>query len=534
MKKIFIYTAIFVTIATACSKLENKPIQKGDEKDSDVKMVTEKVTGTRESSSKVTISNDATPAFSWTVGDNIAVHVTNGVTNKYVFTSDAGASGASTSAATASFTVAYEEGYARDAFAIYPSTIVSASAANYGQSGQPLDVTLPSSYTLDQVTGTTSPCPMIATNTAGSGWTFKQLCGLLRLTVNNIPPSAKRLEIDFDGKKVSGDFSLAAPVSPETSFIATSDDETHDIITIIKDGSDVTLNNNAWLDGLVLNISLPTGTYTNIIITAYDALSGGKALLSMTRPFAYTASKTRGKKQTASFPVFSVSASKRVLFAPGNLQYNSVETPKWRFAEHQYTMIGAARWSTSGWMDAFGWGTWTGDSPNPTNTSTNSSDYTWDSKDFVGDPTGNGYTWYTLSQSEWSYLISRSYIVTITDLGTGVYGAILLPDDWPSPTSLPTLTNIRTYDAGNKITLDQWKGFENYGAVFLPAAGNYSKNSPYDNNNPNKLRYLSGTSKDGTNAYIFKSNNSKYTPAIEVNYDVKASKFSVRLVREVE
>lgn len=303
MKKIFYCIAMLAFVAVACNKVEINPSQGGDELSPvEKKMITEIVSGNRGSSTKATIADDA--SFAWTAGDNIAVHVSNGTSGKYVFTSDTGASGANvddTDPSTASFTVVYEDEYSRDAFAIYPCSIVAADAPNYGQSGTSLDITLPGSYKLAEVSGTTTPCPMIAINKPDSNWDFYQLCGLLRLTMNGIPPSAKRLEIDFNGNKVCGDFSIDSP-TPGTSAIATTAGDTHDVITIIKDGDDVTLNNDAWLDGLVLNIPLPVGEYTNITITAYDALTDGNIILTTTRPFAYSASNQRGIKRTVSFP----------------------------------------------------------------------------------------------------------------------------------------------------------------------------------------------------------------------------------------
>ena len=293
MKKIFFYVALFVAVSTACSKTEIEPAQTGEEPDVEVKMITETVTGGKGTSTKATIAN-SDASFKWSVGDNIAVHVSNGATNKYVFTSDAGASGASAAAAKATFTVVYPEGYSRDAYAVFPSTIVSETAANYGQSGTALDVTLPASYTLAQVSGETSPCPMISTNTAGSGWDFYQLCCLLRLTVNDIPATAKRLEIDFDGKKVCGDFSIADPISPSASAIATVNDAEHDIITITKNGSNVTFGETS----LVLNIPLPTGSYSNISVVAYDALSGGTPLKYGNLAFPYTATNIKAVRRT--------------------------------------------------------------------------------------------------------------------------------------------------------------------------------------------------------------------------------------------
>jgi len=260
-------------------------------------MITEIISG-RQVATKATI-NDETAAFAWTVGDNIAVHVSNGTTNKYVSTADKGASGASVAAASAQFTVIYEADYSRDCFAIYPSTLVSTVAASdsYGQDADhPLVVTLPSSYTLTQVSGTTSPCPMISTNESTSdGWDFYQLCSLLRLTVSEIPTTAKRLEIDFNGKKVCGEFSIALPVMPGTSVIATSDDHANGVITITKNGENVTLDETS----LDLNIPLPTGNYNKITVIAYDALTGGKALKGWTVAFNYTAQNKYATKKEA-------------------------------------------------------------------------------------------------------------------------------------------------------------------------------------------------------------------------------------------
>ena len=293
MKRPLYYIAIVA--AVACGKIEenNNSSSSDLEHVTGRQMITEIVSGSREEDTKATIGN-TTPTFAWTVGDNVAVHVSNGATNEYVVTT----SGASAAAASAKFTVEYEEGYSRDAFAVFPSSLVSATAANYGQSGHSLDVTLPGSYTLAQVSGETSPCPMISANEAGSGWHFYQLCGLLRLTVKDIPATAKRLEIDFDGKQVWGDFSIASSVVASTAVISTAADGAHDIITITKDGTDVVLGETS----VVVNIPLPTGTYSKITVKAYDALTGGNATLSPSQTFAYSASKTKGVKRTATFP----------------------------------------------------------------------------------------------------------------------------------------------------------------------------------------------------------------------------------------
>ncbi len=318
MKKILFYAASLVAVATACNKINSEPAGDVDEPASGVKMIIETVTARQGTSTKATISN-ADASFAWTEGDHIAVHVSNGT---YVYTSDEGASGASEAAAKASFKVAYPEGTSRDAFAVYPSTIVAKDAANYGQDGAPLDVTLPDSYTLAQVSGETSQGPMIATNTPDAGWDFYQLCGMLRLTVNGVPASAKRLEIDFGGKQVSGDFSIATPVVPNTSVIATSGDPAHDVIKITKDGTDSALGATS----LVVNIPLPVGAYANITITAYDALEDGEAIFTAPRPFAYTASNQRAVRRTVSLPSFST-AFRGYEVSTGILKRDASTTP---------------------------------------------------------------------------------------------------------------------------------------------------------------------------------------------------------------
>ncbi|MBQ3677498.1 MAG: hypothetical protein II926_09075, partial [Bacteroidales bacterium] len=58
--------------------------------------------------------------------------------------------------------------------------------------------------------------------------------------------------------------------------------------------------------------------------------------------------------------VFTVAKGKQVYFSQANLQYNA-SSNVWRFAEHQYDIIGEDNSNISksynGWIDLFGWGT---------------------------------------------------------------------------------------------------------------------------------------------------------------------------------
>lgn len=197
---------------------------------------------------------------------------------------------------------------------------------------------------------------------------------------------------------------------------------------------------------------------------------------------------------------FSVSASQRVYFSQGNLQYRA-STAQWRFATNQYDYIGNANSNISpnysGWIDLFGWGTsgW-----NPGNTYYSPWDSDGSCADCYGPPGPNSLTgyyansdwgvynaisnggniegrWRTLTTSEWEYVFrlrsTSSGIRYAMAQVAGVNGMILLPDDWNS--SYYTLYDINSIGASfssNVIGLSVWtNSLQLHGAVFLPAAG---------------------------------------------------------------
>ena len=551
MKKNIIYIAALALLAAACSNEDSLVTNPANNGAGDVKMITETVSATNgDEATRAAVDADA--KFTWTAGDQIAVHVSDG---KY-YTTEALAAGGSNSA---TFTVNYPDGETRDAFAVFPASIVATDATNYGQSGKALDVTLPSSYTLAEVNGTKTPCPMIATNATGSGWTFKQLCGLLRLTVNNIPASAKRLEIDFNGKKVQGAFSIASDVTPGASTIVTSaTDGTDDIITITD------LGLSSWTDGMVLNLPLPTGEYAKVTVTAYS--SSDIAILTITRPFKdsgnYTAARAKGRKLTASLPVFSVSASKKVTFAPGNLQATTTDLGTswtWSFAEHQYDYIGDA-------------------THNPNSINSQLTSTPGESKAngivdlFYRSVTGNGYGiittsessyygasfidwgvltigsypanyWISLSEKEWNYVVgkdypSRSPSATVNGIANArgtkavvnsVNGFILFPDRYEGPTANvgtdivwgAGINSTGTSGWNTTCTLTGWNILEEAGCMFLPAAG-------YRNGSSLSEVGSYGHYKHATYWRAFRFNNAGYDPT---QSDGRAG--SVRLVHDL-
>ncbi|MBP5259454.1 MAG: hypothetical protein J6Z12_02315 [Paludibacteraceae bacterium] len=215
---------------------------------------------------------------------------------------------------------------------------------------------------------------------------------------------------------------------------------------------------------------------------------------------------------------FSVSATKRVFFSKGNLQYNC-QTGLWRFAEHQYDVIGLNNtnsvdnpkyfqwislfaWGTSGWHDPNDDGNThymphehtvaaTGVTNNPTgygpsfvNASTDLSlvgtyaNYDWG----VHNPISNGGNqrglWRTPTKAEWDYVI-KSRPDAKKKLGAAavneVNGIILLPDEFELPDTLTFASweeiGVKLSFTDNTYTAGQWKAMERQGALFLPVEG---------------------------------------------------------------
>ena len=568
---------VALAVLTAACSNEDDSILSGLENSysDDVKMITETITATNgDGATRAAVAADA--SFTWTAGDQIAVHVSDG--NYY--TTTALAAGDYTN--TASFSVTYPDGQSRDAFAVYPASIVAADAANYGQSGASLDVTLPGSYTIAEVSGTTTPCPMIAENT-GSDWEFKQLCGMLRLTVRGITAEASYLKIDFNGKKVQGAFSIANTVTAGTSTIATSATTgTDDIISI----TGLTGAANIY----DINLPLPTGEYTDVTVTVYN--SSDAEIKTITRPLkasgTYTAARAKGRKLNAVLQsAFSVSSSKMVYFSLGNLQATTTDgsTWTWGFAAHQWDYIGGTDFnngqktgnmlingdgtlseSDTYTVDLFSWvgasnTTWDGALGSAGNAAmhgiTNSS--ALNSTDGYGNAVENlksdwgntisdSYTWRTLTKDEWAYVFdtresgstvngtsnARYTHATInTDVKSGVNGMILFPDgitvDNSEATSWGNVNSASEWNTDTKCTKDEWTALAAKGCIFLPAAG---ERSPSTINRSGSVGfYWSFEGGQINSAYLVKfQQNNLYSRNLSGTRKVG---LSVRLVRDM-
>lgn len=333
---------------------------------------------------------------------------------------------------------------------------------------------------------------------------------------------------------------------------------------------------------LAFNSSSNTGsmTFNNGIKPAYFYSNGGNNALEVT---AEAGSGIPG--------TFSVSATKKVFFSKGNLQYNphgsstdasgNVIGGTWRFAENQYDAIGngagnnvfdGTRSTQNAWIDLFGWGTsgWNNGNTDylPYNnwyTTASTYGYGYGPKsgystnyaligDFANADWGvyntisnAGTGWRTLtggttSDAEWYYLLFTRTASTIGETENArfakgnvnnVHGVIVFPDTYshPSGVAMPTGINMTGSDAwnSNNYDLDAWVKMEAAGAVFLPVTGRTENATVYVGYNPVGY-YWSASNNSTSKAYGFYFGSGQ----LECSSYNRYYGYAVRLVKDVE
>lgn len=148
---------------------------------------------------------------------------------------------------------------------------------------------------------------------------------------------------------------------------------------------------------------------------------------------------------------FPVSDSKNVYFSKGNLRDD------WSFAKHQYEM-----------NDSYLFGY--------------DENYNNVFVDF-GNKVDDDYTWYTLTSSEWNYLLKERYdadeLIGIARIvfrnGTYINGLILLPYTNAIPKEITFRPGFNAYAeeyTKNIYTISEWQEIEREGAIFLPTTIN--------------------------------------------------------------
>ena len=182
--------------------------------------------------------------------------------------------------------------------------------------------------------------------------------------------------------------------------------------------------------------------------------------------------------------VFTVAKGKQVYFSQANLQYNA-SRDLWRFAEHQYDVVGDdnayASQSYTGWFDLFAWGTsgykdkvpyGNGDGEGIERNIAGTK-YDWGVYNKISNGGNKANLWRTLTNKEWDYLLTKrpqcDVLYSRASVGP-VKGVILLPDNWVQPENIDFIPTAFGW-LGNEYTFDEWAVMEANGAVFLPAGG---------------------------------------------------------------
>lgn len=554
MKKIYILSIISGALCLAVSCTKEVQLEDSATEGNEMSLVTETITATiSEADSKVAIDG-TTGDVSWHFGEEVAYYTSSGW---------ASADNKNDDGPVATFIT---EG-TRSCFAVFPKSLVydgsayyEASISNHGQSGSSLDVVLPYTYALADIQNTKTQLPIIADNN-GSEWSFKQLCGILRLTVNNIPSGTSYLKVDFNGRKVSGPFSIASTVSAGFSVIASKAG---------TPGSDdyIKITGFSGSEGSVtVNIPLPTGTpYQDLIISAWNG--DDKPLLAQVTPFSYTGLRAHGKKISSKLTlgVFSLTSDPTYcVFAPGVLQAVTTDGSNWtwKFADEQYDVFcdfynpsgespdamfkitegnklinGSGTASGACTVDLFGWST-NLHADFGINNSTNNADYVGSFVDWGTNVIGeySSGTWKVINQT-----VSRIFdgdartterfvpaiITGVTGHANGIPGLILLPDIYEHPAGFAPFQNVNsgTGYGDNSYTAAEWKQLEDAGCSFWPMGG-------ARNGHPGRMQVWLANSSNESKVYQFEYNFNSGTVR---NWDLDDRKIgkNVRLIRIVQ
>lgn len=315
-------------------------------------------------------------SFKWSTGDQIAIYA-----GEYL--KSAGLDSKHNGKPTASFGFEGLVDADRADFALYPAHLVFDGDEVIGKckrfhTAANLTLNLPEFYNYEEVSGYKSPVPMIGVNAPGQGIAFKALCPVIRITLRNIPKDCYYLTLDFNGKKVQGQFALSdvdlENIASFTGLQSEATDDVDDIITI------KTPNITAYVSSTVLTIPVPAGEYDYVTVSSYDrtdhvinALSVHLKLDTDGKPVTWAPTRKASKKLAVPLPCFDSNNSthQKVVIAPGNLVATLTKKAtgdgsgkvgacnNFHFAAHQYDALGDCDGNkfakTDVELDLFGW-----------------------------------------------------------------------------------------------------------------------------------------------------------------------------------
>lgn len=337
--------------------------------------------------------------------------------------------------------------------AIYPAAIAPATNTKI--------ITLPA--TQASVSGELTGYPMYAPETSSTFLHFKNLCSVLKITMQKSGAQVSKIQIITD-QYINGDFEIDG----STNTLAYHNDNRQDnhkkVTTLTFSNGPVSIS-----DGHDFYIYLPANTYDYFQIKVYDQ-NGDMFTRTTTSGLTFNRSEYNyltiptsaiNFKPGDLLGEFSVSATKKVSFSKGNLLQNS---NGYKFADLQYNK------TETGYTFLFNW---------------HDGEYSATMNERGANPISNGGNtanmWRTLKQSEWHYLLAynggrpdtwRWALAKVNNIG----GMIIFPDgfDWPLDDSkIPAILNQSATTAwnGQNYTLDEWSTLEACGCVFLPTTG---------------------------------------------------------------
>ncbi len=362
-------------------------------------------------------------------------------------------------------------------------------------------------------------------NSTQVGLNFTNLCALLKIELDE-PMEVGYITVSSSNKPLWGKATISGTTTPTLSAPNISDMYSTDN-TVTLDCTALGLHHDAsgasegvvsagpfyivlppatGVEGLTVNVYVFTGATSSSsrrTVLKYSKTTTNTVPIAANNLYVTGDLPEEGEVvPDAPFPhlstgEFSVSSSKKVRFALGNLQYQA-STGTWRFAEEQYGRIGNAagnnvatgRSTQTAWIDLFGFGT-SGVNYNPLTTLKNSTPNNNNPyarahinntvNDWGVNEICNGGNqpnkWRTLTEAEWKYLLGQGFnirtnasnlhipVVSIQiDNSNTIRGTMIFPDGY---------TGSKPY-SNDIITLAQWRTYEAAGAVFLPSTGHRS------------------------------------------------------------
>lgn len=428
-------------------------------------------------------------------------------------------------------------------------------------------------------------CALSQPTSSSATLNFKNIGALLAVEITNNVTDRDGLVVDSISVKslnsaiaLWGEGRISDSTSDAPYLCLTSEASSHDSIVLAKGlhiGLGITLSSNS---NTMVYVHVPAvermdvdnrfairvfahigSTKYNYLLEQQNACSGNIrrnniAIVPFATAVAHEAVATTLPEGALSGE-FSVSATKKVYFSKGNLQYRNTGTHttatstgvtgEWRFADDQLTLIGTGNVMSDlnhNWIDIFCYGTsgYCGLNPllsiNYYSSAINGTYYDWGLFNAISNGGNTPGLWRTLTSEEWAYLFNQArssfrYVgATIGNLN----GLIIFPDNYTHPSGASTLTNINSTNHLNAISEASWALIEEAGAVFLPTTGEYSVSNTTIGavtcQNPNIYgEYWTSSFTSNPIMFRFETNNQR----LAIPTCVNSTLLPVRLVQDV-